>query len=73
MKRCGKRTDQNIEKEFGKMNKAEVFGCIPAPYGIQDVLVDCSIRNGFPGFDITGLPGTTIKESKERVRSALRS
>lgn len=55
------------------MNKAEVFGCIPAPYGIQEVLVDCSIRNGFPGFDMTGLPGTTIKESKERVRSALRS
>lgn len=55
------------------MNKATVLGCMSAPYGIQEVQVDCSIRNGFPGFDITGLPGASVKESRERVRCAMRS
>ena len=55
------------------MNKPTVFGCVSASYGIQEIVVDCLIRNGFPGFDITGLPGTAVKESRERVRSALRS
>ncbi len=55
------------------MNKPTVLGCVSASYGIQEIVVDCLIRNGFPGFDITGLPGTTVKEARERVRSALRS
>ena len=55
------------------MNKATVFGYMPTSYGGIDVQVDCSIRNGFPGFDITGLPGTSVKEAKDRVRTALRA
>ena len=62
----------NLQKET-PMNKPTVFGCVSASYGIQEIVVDCLIRNGFPGFDITGLPGTAVKESRERVRSALRS
>ena len=55
------------------MNNVTIYGCISTTYGIQKILVDCSIRNGFPGFDITGLPGTAIKESRERIRAALRA
>lgn len=38
---------------------------------IVDVEVDISC--GLPGFDIVGLPSTSVKESKERVRAAIRN
>ena len=55
------------------MKKATVFGYMPTSYGGLEIQVDCSIRNGFPGFDITGLPGTSVKEAKDRVRTALKA
>ncbi|MBQ1913871.1 MAG: ATP-dependent protease, partial [Selenomonadaceae bacterium] len=36
-----------------------------------DVEVDCA--NGLPAFDIVGLPDAAVKESKERVRTAIRN
>lgn len=50
-----------------------IYGYISKGYTGQIVQVQCSIRNGFPGFDITGLPGSCVKEARERVRCALRS
>ena len=50
-----------------------IFGYIDKGYTGQSIMVECSIRNGFPGFDITGLPGASVKEARERVRCALRS
>ena len=38
---------------------------------IVDVEVD--ISPGLPGFDIVGLPNTSVKESKERVRAAIKN
>lgn len=38
---------------------------------IIDVEVDCA--NGLPSFDIVGLADTAVKESKERVRTAIRN
>ena len=35
------------------------------------VRVEAHLSNGLPGFTIVGLPETAVKESKERVRSAL--
>lgn len=35
------------------------------------VSVEVHLSNGLPSFSIVGLPETTVKESKERVRSAL--
>ena len=35
------------------------------------VTVEVHISNGLPAFSIVGLPETTVKESKDRVRSAL--
>ena len=54
-------------------NRIRIFGYIDKGYTGQSIMVECSIRNGFPGFDITGLPGTSVKEARERVRCALRS
>ncbi len=35
------------------------------------VTVEAHLSNGLPGFSIVGLPETAVKESKERVRSAI--
>jgi magnesium chelatase family protein len=37
------------------------------------ITVEADLRKGFPGFDIVGLPDGAIRESKERVRSAMRN
>jgi len=37
------------------------------------VTVEVDINNGLPAFDIVGLADTAVKESKERVRSALKN
>ncbi len=41
--------------------------------GVQapSVAVEVHISNGMPGFSLVGLPETTVKESKDRVRSAI--
>ena len=36
-----------------------------------EVTVEVHLSNGLPGFCIVGLPETSVKEAKERVRSAL--
>lgn len=43
--------------------------------GIEGFLieVEVDVRPGLPGFEIVGLPSKTVKESRERVRSALRN
>lgn len=43
--------------------------------GIQgyEVLVECYISNGLPAFDIVGLPDAAVKESRERVRAAIKT
>ena len=37
------------------------------------VEVETDIHNGMPGFETVGLPDAAIKESKERVRSAIKN
>ena len=37
------------------------------------VNVETDLSNGFPSFEIVGLPGSTVKESKERVRTAIKN
>ncbi len=36
-----------------------------------EVAVECNLRRGLDSFDIIGLPDTSVKEAKERVKSAL--
>ncbi len=44
-------------------------------YGIEgfSVTVECDVSQGLPSFEIVGLPDTAVKESKERVRSAIKN
>lgn len=37
------------------------------------VEIEADLRRGMPGFDIVGLPDSAIRESRERVRAALRN
>lgn len=37
------------------------------------VSVEVNISNGLPAFDIVGLPDTAVKESRERVRAAIKN
>ncbi|MBE7092282.1 MAG: ATP-binding protein [Clostridiales bacterium] len=37
------------------------------------VTVECDVAPGLPSFEIVGLPDTAVKESKERVRSAIKN
>ncbi len=43
--------------------------------GLNGIAVDVEVdvSNGLPGFDVVGLADTSVKESKERVRSALKN
>ncbi len=37
------------------------------------IRVEVDVSNGLPGFDIVGLPTTAVRESRERVRSAIKN
>lgn len=43
--------------------------------GIQgyEVSVECFLSSGLPAFDIVGLPDAAVKESRERVRAAIKN
>ena len=43
--------------------------------GIQGTMVraECYVSNGLPGFEIVGLPDTSVKEARERVRAATKN
>ena len=38
-----------------------------------EVSVECFITNGLPAFDVVGLPDAAVKESRERVRAAVKN
>ncbi|SIQ70458.1 magnesium chelatase family protein [Alkalispirochaeta americana] len=46
-----------------------------SPYGARGevVRVEVDVRRGLPGMDIVGLPSNEVRESRERVRIALRN
>jgi magnesium chelatase family protein len=52
---------------------AQAISC--AIYGLESFLVDVQvyITSGLPGFDIVGLPDTAVRESRERVRAAIKN
>ena len=53
---------------FAKISSLGLFGLNAFP-----VDVEIDISRGNPIFDIVGLPDTVVKESRERIRAALRS
>src|SRR5690554_7888382 len=53
------------------MNLAIVRTRAKSGVSAPQVLVETHLSNGLPGLSIVGLPETAVKESKDRVRSAL--
>ena len=53
------------------LSKVKSYGLIGIDGYLIDVEVD--INNGLPSFDTVGLPDSAIKESKERVKSAIKN
>ncbi len=53
---------------FCKLNSYTLNGVDALPINIE---VD--IQDGLPGFDIVGLPDSSVKEAKERVKSAIKN
>lgn len=43
--------------------------------GVDGVIIDVEVdvSNGLPGFDLVGLPDPSVKESRERVRTAIKN
>jgi len=46
--------------------------CVYGMFG-HLIKVEVDVSDGLPGFDIVGLPDTSVKESKERVRTAIKN
>ena len=53
---------------ISKVRSAALIGVTGFP-----VTVEADSFRGLPSFDIVGLPDTAVKESKERVKAALRN
>ncbi|MYH69419.1 MAG: ATP-dependent protease, partial [Gammaproteobacteria bacterium] len=53
------------------MEIARIYSRALAVIDSQQVTVDIHVSPGLPKFHIVGLPETEVKESRERVRSAL--
>ena len=52
---------------------AKTFGqTICGIYGIE-IIVEVDVANGLPGFEIVGLPDTAVRESRERVKAAIKN
>lgn len=53
------------------LSKLKSFGLV----GIEGFPVDVEIdlNNGLPGYDVVGLPDTSVKEGKDRIRSAIKN
>ena len=52
---------------LAKIQSFGLFGMVGYP-----VQVEVDVTGGLPAFELVGLPDAAVKESRERVRSALR-
>ena len=55
-----------MQQVFSRLNSVGLFGI--DSYMIE---VEADVSTGLPAFDIVGLPDTSVKESRERVRGVL--
>ena len=52
---------------------SHIYSCGLSGIDGFSVCVETDISNGFPAFDIVGLPDAAVKEAKERIRSAIKN
>lgn len=64
---------KNDKRERMSILLSKIISC--ALSGVEGYLVDVEtdLSNGLPAFDIVGLPDSAVKESKERVRTAIKN
>ena len=53
------------------MSIATVFSRALTGIDAQQVTIEVHLSNGLPSLSIVGMPETAVKESKDRVRSAI--
>ena len=53
------------------MSLARIFSRAQVGINAPEVMVEVHLGNGLPAFHIVGLPEASVKEAKDRVRSAL--
>lgn len=51
---------------------ASIYSCCVIGLDTHEVMVEADIGGGLPAFSIVGLPDTAIKESRERIKAAMR-
>ena len=52
---------------------AKTYGATTLGIDGRIIDVEVDVSSGLPGFELVGLPDTSVKESKERVRTAIRN
>ena len=52
---------------------AQTYGATTLGINGELIIVEVDMSNGLPGLDIVGLPDTAVKESRERVRAAIKN
>jgi len=53
---------------LARLRSAAVFGIDAAP-----VTIEVDVSFGLPGFTVVGLPDASVRESRDRIRSAIRN
>ena len=52
---------------------AKVKSCSIIGLSVYEIDIEVDAAGGLPSWDIVGLPDTAVKESKERVRTAIKN
>lgn len=53
------------------MSTSKVYSAIPYGYTGHLIAAECDTSRGLPSFNIVGLPGRSVDESRQRIRSAI--
>ncbi|MBI1852242.1 MAG: YifB family Mg chelatase-like AAA ATPase [Planctomycetes bacterium] len=52
---------------------ARIRSAVPVGVGVAAIVVEADVSNGLPGTVMVGLPDAAVRESRERVKSAIRA
>lgn len=55
------------------MSTSKVYSAIPYGYNGHLIAAECDTSRGLPALNIVGLPGRSIDESRQRIRSAIKN
>ena len=65
--------DKKIKEKEGERMTSRVDSVGLSGISGYPVMVECSISSGLPGFELVGLPDAAVRESRERVRAAIKN